>query len=121
MTVAGYPGEQQRDSPPFEGLSKERSLRHKKEAAKPPYSGVRTIENVLIIAAARDCFFENRRVGCHAAQSVFNNQAPKLAAREQAAPDVVEPNGLAVIQKMFQWVCRCLAGHGFTSLGLLTF
>ena len=58
-------------------------------------SRVRRFEDLLVIGASGDGLFEDRRVGGHAAQAVFIDQAAQLAAGDQAAANVVEPHRLA--------------------------
>ena len=74
-------------------------------------------QRVGIVGAAGDGFFENGRVGGDAAQAVFVDQAFQLAARDQAAANVIQPGGLAVLA---QFTNRILV-FGGVAVGTLMF
>jgi len=52
------------------------------------------LENLQVIRAAGDRLFENRGIRCGTAQPVFGDQPLELAAREQAAAEVIQPDRL---------------------------
>ena len=52
------------------------------------------LQGVKVIGAAGDRLFEDRRIGGDAAQPVLRDQAAELTAREQAAPQIIQPDRL---------------------------
>ena len=71
----------------------------------PPFEG---FERFRVVRAAGDRFLENCRVGRHAAQAVFTNQAREFAGRNQAAANVIQPYGLTEFRKRLQPIlARC--------------
>ena len=58
-------------------------------------------QNVCIVCAACNRFLEDRRIRGHPAQTVALDEALEFAAGNQVAADVIEPDGLAKLQKVF--------------------
>jgi hypothetical protein len=73
------------------------------------------LQVVVVFLRAADGFLEDRRVGRHPAQVVLVDQLLKLAARHEAAADVVEPEGLAAVA---EGVGRCHGWVGCVRFGL---
>src|SRR6185437_15700394 len=63
---------------------------------------IERFEEVRVISAAGDGLFKNGGIGGHAAQSIFINEALEVAAGEQIAANVIEPDGLAVFDKFLE-------------------
>ncbi len=59
------------------------------------------VKGIIVICAAGDRLFENRRIARHTAQAVFFDQTLELAAQNQITPDIIEPNRLALLCKLF--------------------
>jgi hypothetical protein len=55
---------------------------------------LRRCEEVAVVRAASDSLLEDRRIGRHPGQSVLLDQAVQLAAGDQTAANVVQPDGL---------------------------
>ncbi len=55
------------------------------------------VDHGFIIGAAYDRLFENGRIGCDAAEAVFDNQTLQLSAGDQTATNVIQPDGLPKI------------------------
>src|SRR5208283_940113 len=78
------------------------------------------VEKILVLRRAGNGLFENRGIRRHPAQAVFLDQALQLAALQQVAADVVEPDGLAESLKLGErirglcglkrvdWIHNCL-------------
>src|SRR5205807_2322129 len=72
-------------------------------------SGLQRFQQICVIVAARDCFLEDRGIRRNAPQAIFIDQTLQFAAGDQVAPDVIQPNRLAELLKIFYWI-RGLGG-----------
>src|SRR5262249_35515994 len=67
-------------------------------------SAAQPLKHVRVIGAAGDRLLEDRRIRRHAPQPILIDQPTEVAARDQAASDVVEPDRLAVLLKADEWI-----------------
>jgi hypothetical protein len=65
------------------------------EALRVQPARARRLQHVPVVGAAGDRLLEDRRIRGHAAQAVLVDQAAQLAASDQAAAQIVEPDRLA--------------------------
>ena len=59
---------------------------------------------LVIFVAAANRLFEDRRIGCHPANSVAVHERLEFAIGDEPACEEIEPDGLAVGRKSFNWV-----------------
>ena len=68
------------------------------------FSIERAMQPGIVVGAAGDRLFEDRRVAGHAAQAVLINQSLEPTAADQAAADMVQPHELATLIQSEEWV-----------------